>query len=153
MTTREEKILIWKTIEGSQELFDLYGYYPTLHDACVTDFDVSFEEKKIVLTFEYSDLVGDEPETGPGDESLATRIVMCWNAVAEAKLQKYNNDIYDIAFQKIDGNIKTEFSRSYGIGGYIISENIGVISVEESKRHEMPDVNYFLNTINFTFRK
>lgn len=153
MTAQEETKSIWKTIKDSQKLLDLYGYYPTLHDASVTDFDVNFEGKKIILTFEYSDRVGDESETGSDDKSLATKIVMSWNAVSEAKLQKYNNDIYHIDFQKIDGNIKTEFSQSFGIGGYIISENIEVLSVEDSKRHEMPDVNNFLNTINFTFQK
>jgi len=153
MTEQEETKSIWKTIKGSQELFELYGYYPTLHDANVTNFDVNFEEKKINLTFEYSDLVGDESEISPDDKSLATKIVMCWKRVSEAKLQKYNNDIYHLSFQKTDGRIKTELSQSFGIGGYIISENIEVISVEESNRHEMPDANDYLHTINFTFEK
>lgn len=151
MKEQEETKAIWKTIKGSQELFDLYGYYPTLHDASVTDFDVKFENREIVLTFEYSDLVGDEPEIKPGDKGLATKIVISWLNVSEAKLQKYNNDIYHISFQKLADGIKTDFSQSFGIGGYIISDNIEVVSVELSKRDSIPNLNDFLNTVNFMF--
>jgi hypothetical protein len=145
---QEETRSIWKTIKGSEELFDLYGYYPTLHDASVTNFHANFERKEIVLTFEYSDLVENKAEIHI-DKSLATQIMLCWERVSIAQLLVDGNHISHLSFQKIDDKIETKFSQSFGIGGQIIAESIKLISVEASKLHSLPKDSRFLHTIQF----
>ena len=34
---------VWQSIKGAEKLSEIYGYYPTLHDANITNFDVRFE--------------------------------------------------------------------------------------------------------------
>lgn len=127
----------------------MYGYYPTFHDASVTNFDVNFERKEIILTFEYSDLVGDKPERSSYDKSLATKIMICWDRVSEAQLRMDGNDIYDMTFQKVGDKIRTVFSQSFGIGGHIVAERIEIVSAEESKRRSMPKESRFLHITTF----
>jgi hypothetical protein len=143
---QEETRSIWKTIKGSKELFDLYGYYPTLHDACLTNIDLNFERKEVVLTFEYADLVGDKPIISAVDNSLATKIMIRWSLVSEAQLLLDGTDVYDMGFQKLGNKIKTEFSQGFGIGGHIIAKSIELVSVEPSARDSMPKESRFLYT-------
>jgi hypothetical protein len=148
---QEETRLIWNAIQGSQRLFDLYGYYPTLHDAYVTEIDVNFEQRELSMTFEYSDLVGDKPKYGVDGKSLATKIIMCWNVVSEAKLSMDDNYIYHIGFHQVGDNIRTEFEQAFGIGGHILAESINVVSAEKSKRDSMPKDSRFLHVTTFGF--
>ncbi|MEZ5424663.1 MAG: hypothetical protein R2747_00235 [Pyrinomonadaceae bacterium] len=151
MTEQEKTKSIWKTIKGSKELFALYGYFPTLHDASLTDFDVDLENRQVVLTCEYCDLIGEDAEIDSDDEELATRITIRWNLVSEVRLQMRDNDIYHLGFQRTDGKIRTLFRRSSGIGGFIISESVEVVSVELSQLESSTVTNEFLNTVNFSF--
>ena len=151
-TEQKETRTIWETIEGSRPLYDLYGYYPTLHDASVINFDVRFESKQISLTFEYSDLIEIESEGENGNGNLETKIAMVWNDVSESNLRLYGNDIYDMCFHRLNGKIKTIFNQSFGIVGSIISSDIAVISVERSERQSQPEDNAYLHTVNFRLR-
>ena len=58
-----ERDQIWQSIKGSEKLYEIYGYYPTLHDANITNFDIRFESKEIILTFEYADGVEKKTRT------------------------------------------------------------------------------------------
>ena len=45
------------SIEGSNALLEIYGYYPTLHDASIVGIDVNFKGRQLTAAIEYSDLV------------------------------------------------------------------------------------------------
>jgi hypothetical protein len=57
MMNRDESNQIWETISGAKPLYEIYGYWPTLHDAILTNIDVQFENKIVTLTFDYNDLM------------------------------------------------------------------------------------------------
>ena len=88
MTSLEETRAVWETIPGAAPLFDIYGYWPTLHDAVVRKLRVGFAERELTLVVDYSDLV-------PGRESepnTRTRVTMRWFGTTESMLRLHNND-------------------------------------------------------------
>ena len=142
-----ERDQIWQSIKGSEKLYEIYGYYPTLHDANITNFDIRFESKEIILAFEYAD--GVEKKQEPDEYDGYTQIILCWCDVIEAKLRLYANEIYQYEFHRRDHLIDTRFSHSYGVDGYILAQGIDLISVAPSLRDTMKDD--YLHTPNFTF--
>lgn len=145
----KERDQIWQSIEGSEALHKIYGYYPTFHDANIVNLDVRFEPKEIILTIEYSDLVENSvPSVEYNDGSV--RIVMCWRGVVESKFCLYDNDINHFEFRTLDENIETTFTHSSGAENFILAKSVHLISVSLSMCASLPDINEYLHTVNFT---
>lgn len=142
---------IWQSVKGSDELYAIYGYYPTLHDANIVNFDVRFEAKEISLTFEYDDLVERSAGVTEQTEDSAVKIILCWRGVNEAKFCLDSNDIYHFEFRRAGKYLETIFIHSSGIENYILAESVSLISVNPSGRDSVRDVNDYLHTVNFTF--
>lgn len=118
---------IWQSIEGSGALIARYGYYPTLHDAWVVDIDINFDERNVLLTFEYSDLDVNE-------NNVRTKLKMRWTGVLKAEICLYANDVSHISFRKTNDGILTEFEQAFGMHGSIESIGIELDEVGESER-------------------
>lgn len=116
---------IWKTVKGAEKLFEIYGYYPTLHDAVIENIIINFEKKEFRLTVWYSDL------TEPDDKSGSTRFTIGWRNVQKADFDWYDKDLLGMKFSKSGEFIKTKF-RDYGFGfdGELISGEIEIVDIE-----------------------
>ena len=129
MTSREETQAIWETIPGAKSLFEIYGYWPTLHDAVVRELKVGFAERELTLVVDCSDLVlgrGNEPNT-------RTRITMRWFGITESTLRLYNCDLYGMEFTRANGFLETHFEDyCYGLDGTITSEGLEVTHIKLS---------------------
>jgi hypothetical protein len=145
---KEETRAVWAAIKGSEELFEIYGYYPTLHDAYVVAIDVRFETKQLKAVIEYSDSVGSTVSEKGQKQSKAVKIVMGWNEVSQADINVHNNDIYDLSFLKANELIRTELRSGWGIAGSISAKTVEVLSVQNSDRTHL-DQDAYLHTINF----
>jgi len=130
---------IWKQVKNSEKLFKIYTYYPTLHDAKIRKIELNLENKEFYLTVDYSDLIGDS------NESIETRITICWRNVQNADFNWYSEDLGGIELSKDGDFIKTILENSpYDFEGELISEEIEVVNVEV--KPEKPE----LNTIKFS---
>lgn len=127
MTSLEETRAVWETILGAAPLFDIYGYWPTLHDAVVRELRVGFAEHELTLVVDYSDLVlGRESES-----NTRTRITMRWFGITESTLRLHNGDLYGIGFARVKGLLETRFDDyCYGLDGAIFSEGVEVMCTE-----------------------
>jgi hypothetical protein len=141
-----ETLSVWKEISGAEDLINIYGYYPTLHDACVVDIQVQFEDKSLYIVFEYCDLV---QKPGVEEESECTLIGIRWKDVVKSDLKIDGNDIDDIDFRKIGDFIETKFSLCFGIYGSILARTIEVVRLDGSQREHHTDENRYLYTISF----
>ena len=132
MSTIETTESIWQTIPGAEPLFEIYGYWPTLHDAVVRELKVGFAKRELTLVMDYSDLVlghEDEPNT-------RTRIKMRWFGITESTLRLHNGDLYGIDFTHTNGFLKTQFEDyCYGLDGAITAEGVEVTHIELSPTH------------------
>jgi hypothetical protein len=126
MTSLEETQVIWETIPGAAPLFEIYGYWPTLHDAVVRELKIGFAERELTLVVDYSDLVlgrEDEPD-------IRTRITMRWFGITESTLRLHNSDLYGMEFTRANGFLETQFEDyCYGLDGTITSKGLEVTHI------------------------
>src|SRR5262245_3927645 len=129
MINRDESNQVWNTISGAAPLYEIYAYWPTLHDAILTDIDIRFESKDVILTFDYNDLISSEDTER--EDTATTRITLCWHGVRKADLHLCDKHVYGLSFRRIGDSIETQFDEcSVGFYGSIISESIEVLAIE-----------------------
>lgn len=120
-----ENLEVWKTVKGAEKLFEIYGGFPTLHDAVIENIAISLEKKEFRLTVWYSDL------TEENDRSARTRFTICWRNVQKADFDWYDKDLLGMRLSGTGEFIKTKF-RDYGFGfeGELISGEIEIEDIE-----------------------
>lgn len=119
---------IWKQVKGSEKLFEIYNYFPTLHDAKIIKINLNFENREFYLTVDYSDL------TDNSDKSGKTRFTICWRNVIKANFKWYAEDLYGMKFSKEGEFIKTKFTDySFGFDGEVIANEIEIVDIETDK--------------------
>ena len=145
MTKYEERALVWQKIEGSEKLHEIFGYYPTLHDAHVLKVECNFEKREICITFYYSDMVGKDVDT-----IASTLITLCWKSIVEADFSQDENVIYH-AELKFTGSLFETLFEDSSFGGRILCKNIKVseIVIEPDTSDWTSDV---FNTTKFSFK-
>jgi hypothetical protein len=116
---------IWKQIKGAEQLFEIYGYFPTLHDAIIEKIETNFEKKELQLTFYYADSTEDEEKSG------LTRFTIIWRNVQKADFNWYGVDLMGMKFSRHGEFYKTKF-REYGFGfdGELVSGEIEILGIE-----------------------
>jgi len=134
-SVQSETQSVWQSMPGAQPLHDIYGYWPTLHDASIRSMNFGFSGRELEMVFDYSDLVGGDQ----GEHSISTRITMRWHGVTESKLRVYSDDLYGVEFTRVNGLIETRFEEyAWGTDGFILSTGIEVIGVAPA-----PDMSAF----------
>ena len=125
--SQEEHEEVWRSISGSDRLYDIYGYFPTFHDAKIRKINVSFDRKKIALVLLYSDLRGDSISR----ESIKVQTEIGWIGVREADLKWYSEYLYGVKFARHGSEIRTSLTPySFGCDGDITSTTVEIRSVE-----------------------
>ncbi len=123
---------IWQQVLGAKQLREIYGYFPTLHDAVVKNIDIRFELKEVIFSVEYNDLVEKSAETIERKDSATTRFQICWREVQRAKLNLYAEDLYGVEFSQTGDFIETRFEDSaFGFDGFIVARNVEVVEIEQ----------------------
>jgi hypothetical protein len=118
---------VWASMPGAAQLYEIYGYWPTLHDASVRAMNVRWAGQELEMIVDYNDLVNRQGQ----EVSVGTRITLVWIGVSEVKLRLYDEDLYGIAFTTTDMGVETRFDDyTWGLDGYIRSTGIQVTRVE-----------------------
>ncbi len=132
MSDKNQTNDIWQQISGAKQLREIYGYFPTLHDAVVKNIDIRFDSRDVILAVEYNDLVEKSPETIERKDIATTRFHICWREVQKAKLDLYAEDLYGVEFSQAGDFIETRFEDSaFGFDGFIVSRSIEILELEQ----------------------
>jgi hypothetical protein len=127
MTTMETTQALWQTLPGTEPLFEIYGYWPTLHDATVRKMHVGFAAKELTLVVDYSDHRAGQDN----QPEICTRITLRWFGITESTIRLANADLYGINLARIGDLIETRFDDySFGMDGSIVSAGIEVLQIE-----------------------
>lgn len=128
---------IWQKIPGANQLWEIYGYFPTLHDAVVQNIDIRFESREVVLTFQYNDLVEKSADAIERQYTATTRFQICWREVERVKLDLYGEDIIGVSFRRNADFIETCFEDfAFGFDGFIVARSIEVFGIEQISETE-----------------
>jgi hypothetical protein len=117
-------------IESAAKLVDLYGYWPSFHDAEVETITIERAGPTVKITFTTNDLVVKEGKE-QGDQ-LAT-VTVRWYEVEDLTLRAIDwsgeNWVWDMNLTVHEDGIRTELLPNDGIGGSILARRMEVIEV------------------------
>ncbi len=129
MSDWPETETIWKSIPGAAPLYEIYGYWPTLHDAVIRAMNFQFADKGLEIVLDYNDSVTENEKM----KDIATRMTLLWRGIHDSKLSLYDGALYGVEFGHKDNLIETRLvDYPWGMEGYILSESVEVTSVEIS---------------------
>ena len=80
----------------------LFGYYPTLHDAVIVEVQIDRETDSVVMVLDYSDSIGDDPT-----QELSARIRLEWHGVVLFEIPLEDRDLLSLDFGRRDDYIVT----------------------------------------------
>jgi hypothetical protein len=115
---------IWQSIPGAQPLHELYGYWPTLHDAWIRAMRVGCEGRELTMVLDYPDTPNDN------DNNLYTCFTMRWHGVVNSSLRIEQSYLYGVEFSQTDAGILTTFvPTNFGTCGTILAAGIEVSEI------------------------
>lgn len=126
MAVKNDMEAIWELIPGAAPLKEIYGYWPTLHDAVIREMNFDFASRSVEVILDYNDNLVDD-----ATKDINTRIAWVWRGISESKLRLYDGALYGIEFAHKEGLIETQFvDYPWGMDGYLLSDSVEVLSVE-----------------------
>src|SRR4051794_31873617 len=121
---KPEREAVWAQTTAGGLLHDLFGYFPTLHDARVRELEFDRAADRLSMTVDYRDIVTDS------DGELTVRMRLEWTGVEQMDLRCYGNDLYHIDLCSADGLIVAEFEQCYGIYGKVSGRVFEVVLLQ-----------------------
>jgi Immunity protein 50 len=118
-------------IEGANKLIDLYGYWPSFHDAEVETITIEREGLTVTIIFTTDDLVEKD---GERQGNQLAKVTVRWYEVADLALRAADwseeNWVWDLSLTADEKGIRTELLPNDGIGGSILARRMEVLEVQ-----------------------
>jgi len=131
MERSAEHDAVWaETVDGGL-LHQLFGFYPTLHDATIRSISYSRDADRLEMTLDYE----DEAE---GDTPLRARISIAWTGVQSAKLGIEDNFLTGLRFKRRGDQIVTHLKTMDQADGEVVSEGVEAKLVALDPKLEEP---------------
>jgi hypothetical protein len=125
---------IWADTTDGGLLRQLFGQFPTLHDALVLGIEFERSSDRMEMVLDYR-----EEETGLADTPLSVRIRLFWQGVRLADLKIDGPEIGAIEFHRHGEDLVTEFRPTGGVEGRIVSETVEALLVQADPVRERPE--------------
>jgi hypothetical protein len=126
---------VWIDTTDGDLLRQLFGHYPTLHEARFTGLEIDRSSGSVFADVEYQD------ETEPGDEPLRVRMRLEWHGVKELDLQVTGVEILSVQFSRDGALLTTHLVPCSGTQGKIVSERFeAVLTQAHSLRNETESI-------------
>ncbi len=114
---------VWAETTHGGLLRQLFGYYPTFHDARLREIVVEAATRNVEMVVDYSDRVEDQDT----DKELAVRIRLKWEDVEEMNLDCGESYLMGFEITHFQGKMKGTFELGFGTYGTIISRGFEAI--------------------------
>jgi hypothetical protein len=111
---------IWAETTSGGLLRQLFGFYPTLHDAVVDSISFDRSEDSLTMDVDYSD--GE-----PGETHFRVRMRLIWMGVLEVDISADDRYLYEVQFVRHGEFLETKMEGGYGIRGKIVSEGFEAV--------------------------
>lgn len=139
MNDLSQIVVDWSEVPGAAHLKEIYGYWPTFHDASVREINADFEQRAMVIVVDYT----DEVDSGATEvHSVSSQITLRWFGISSSTLRITENLIYGIKLFESGRLIRTHFEDyEWGLDGEILSDGVELIGIEP-----VPEVSHMLAT-------
>lgn len=108
---------VWAETGDGGLLHQLFGYYPTLHDATIQSVSYSRAADRLEMILDYE----DEAE---GDAPLRARISLTWTGVESALLGMEDRSLMSLRFRRAGGKIVTRLKTLDQTDGEVVAEGV-----------------------------
>jgi hypothetical protein len=116
---------VWAETTDGGLLKQLFGYYPTLHDARMLSIEIDRAEDTIHMVVDYNDMVGDDD-----DQELSARIRIEWHGITSFEVPLGDIDLVSLDFSRQGNQIETSIETWPGVFGTVISDTVEAILVQ-----------------------
>ena len=116
---------VWAETTDGGLLKQLFGSYPTLHDALVVSIEMDRASDTAQITVDYED-VSDEDDT----QLLSARIRLEWQGVEALEIPLGYDDMFGLSFRRSGDKIRTDIEMWPGIFGYVISDTVEAVLIQ-----------------------
>lgn len=116
---------VWAETTDGGLLKQLFGYYPTLHDAKILSLEIDRPSDRIHLVVDYNDMIGDDHS-----QHLSARIRLEWHGIESFDLPIGDEDLYSLDFGRQGNRILTRFETWPGVFGMVVSDTVEAILVQ-----------------------
>lgn len=110
----DEQEAVWAETTDGGLLKQLFGYFPTLHDARIRLLEID-KSGRVTMTLDYEDQVEGSPD-------LRARIRLVWEGVGAMELTLGESDLSGMKIRRAGDLIRSEFEFGIGSFGFIESE-------------------------------
>ncbi len=121
-------------ITGASKLIDLYGYFPSFHDAAIESILIERDGPTVTIRFTTNDAAyrGDELQ----DADQLAIVVIQWSEVSDLRLSGIDrrNWIDGLTFSVEGSSIRSELELMDGIDGFIVARRVEVVEVQPNGR-------------------
>ena len=134
-----EQDAVWAETTDGGLLKQLFGYYPTLHDALLVEVILDRPSDRLTIVVDYSDSVGEDLS-----QSLSTRINLEWIGIDSFELPIGFEELVGLSFSRHGDKILSELEVWPGVFGSVVSESFEarLIQVDPGDRDLMPRISY-----------
>lgn len=115
---------VWAETTDGGLLQQLFGYYPTLHDAVLRSIEINPAADLITMDVDYQDMVGDDP-----DQEMKVRIRLEWREIESFVLPLDIKYFGGLGFKRKGDKIITSLE-FMGEFGSVTSESVEAILVK-----------------------
>ena len=106
---------VWVDTTDGGLLRQLFGFYPTLHDARMVRLELNRKADVLTAMIEYD----DQPEEG--DSHLRVQIELEWKGIRVLNLDIGGTELMSMDFEKKGEDLETRFEFSSGVQGTILA--------------------------------
>ncbi len=112
---------VWIETTDGGLLRQLFGHYPTLHNARLTSIEVDRSRDCVLADVEYCD------ESEPGETPLRVRMRLEWHGIKSMDFRFQGSEIMAVSFGKVGPYLETRFAPCSGAQGSIVAEKFEAI--------------------------
>ncbi len=116
---------IWAETTDGGLLKQLFGYYPTLHDASILSIDIDRPSDRIVMVVDYSDYLAQDD-----DREFSARIQLEWTGISSFELPLGDEDLLSLDFAREGDQIVTSLETWPAVFGTVVSDSFEAILVQ-----------------------
>ena len=123
---------LWAETTDGGLLQQMFGQYPTIHDAHIHRLEIDRSADQVTMTLQYED------EAQGADRGLLVRVRLIWSGVRRLEFELDGPNISAMTLSAEGDLVRTDFAPGLQSSGVIVSENFEALLDQVQPAGELP---------------